>query len=87
MAHHYNLVAVAENDLNITQAARVLVRTTDAGNKVIDRASQIVRQARSIKALQLHGAGLAARAVCPERAHTERGAHGLEFGRHQEVRP
>ena len=75
------LVAVAENDLNITQAARVLhaaqpgvskqlklledelgfqlferkgralVRPTDAGNKVIDRASQIVRQARSIKAL------------------------------------
>ena len=75
------LVAVAENDLNITQAARVLhaaqpgvskqlkqledelgfqiferkgralVRPTNAGNKVIDRASQIVRQARSIKAL------------------------------------
>ena len=75
------LVAVAENDLNITQAARVLhaaqpgvskqlkqledelgfqlferkgralVRPTDAGSKVIDRASQIVRQARSIKAL------------------------------------
>src|SRR5262245_34281223 len=75
------LVAVAENDLNITQAARVLhaaqpgvskqlkqledelgfqlferkgralLRPTDAGNKVIDRASQIVRQARSIKAL------------------------------------
>jgi DNA-binding transcriptional LysR family regulator len=75
------LVAVAENDLNITQAARMLhaaqpgvskqlklledelgfqlferkgralVRPTDAGNKVIDRASQIVRQARSIKAL------------------------------------
>ena len=75
------LVAVAENDLNITQAARVLhaaqpgvskqlkqledelgfrlferkgralVRPTDAGAKVIDRASQIVRQARSIKAL------------------------------------
>ena len=75
------LVAVAENDLNITQAARVLhaaqpgvskqlkqledelgfqlferkgralVRPTDAGTKVIDRASQIVRQARSIKAL------------------------------------
>ncbi len=75
------LVAVAENDLNITQAARVLhaaqpgvskqlkqledelgfqlferkgkalVRPTDAGHKVIDRASQIVRQARSIKAL------------------------------------
>ena len=75
------LVAVAENDLNITQAARVLhaaqpgvskqlkqledelglalferkgralLRPTDAGNKIIDRASQIVRQARSIKAL------------------------------------
>jgi LysR family transcriptional regulator, cys regulon transcriptional activator len=75
------LVAVAENDLNITQAARVLhaaqpgvskqlkqledelgfrlferkgralVRPTSAGSKVIDRASQIVRQARSIKAL------------------------------------
>src|SRR6185436_4997235 len=75
------LVAVAENDLNITQAARVLhaaqpgvskqlkqledelgfqlferkgralIRPTDAGNKVIDRAAQIVRQARSIKAL------------------------------------
>ena len=75
------LVAVAENDLNITQAARVLhaaqpgvskqlkqledelgfqlferkgralVRTTDAGARVIDRAAQIVRQARSIKAL------------------------------------
>jgi len=75
------LVAVAENDLNITQAARslhaaqpgvskqlkqledelgfqiferkgrALVRPTSAGNKVIDRASQIVRQARSIKAL------------------------------------
>src|SRR5687768_13665844 len=75
------LVAVAENDLNITQAARMLhaaqpgasnhtkqpddelsfalverkgsalVKPTDAGNKVIDRASQIVRQARSIKAL------------------------------------
>jgi LysR family cys regulon transcriptional activator len=75
------LVAVAENDLNITQAARVLhaaqpgvskqlkqledelgfqlferkgralLRPTDAGNQVIDRASQIVRQARSIKAL------------------------------------
>jgi DNA-binding transcriptional LysR family regulator len=75
------LVAVAENDLNITHAARVLhaaqpgvskqlkqledelgfqlferkgralIRPTDAGNKVIDRASQIVRQARSIKAL------------------------------------
>jgi LysR family transcriptional regulator, cys regulon transcriptional activator len=75
------LVAVAENDLNITQAARVLhaaqpgvskqlkqledelgfqlferkgralVRATHAGTKVIDRASQIVRQARSIKAL------------------------------------
>jgi LysR family transcriptional regulator, cys regulon transcriptional activator len=75
------LVAVAENDLNITQAARVLhaaqpgvskqlkqledelgfqlferkgralIRPTPAGNKVIDRASQIVRQARSIKAL------------------------------------
>ncbi len=75
------LVAVAENDLNITQAARVLhaaqpgvskqlkqledelgfqlferkgralVRPTDAGAQVIDRASQIVRQARSIKAL------------------------------------
>ena len=75
------LVAVAENDLNITQAARVLhaaqpgvskqlkqledelgfqlferkgralVRPTNAGAKVIDRASQIVRQARSIKAL------------------------------------
>jgi DNA-binding transcriptional LysR family regulator len=75
------LVAVAENDLNITQAARVLhaaqpgvskqlklledelgfqlferkgralVRPTPAGAKVIDRASQIVRQARSIKAL------------------------------------
>jgi LysR family cys regulon transcriptional activator len=75
------LVAVAENDLNITQAARALhaaqpgvskqlkqledelgfqlferkgralIRPTPAGNKVIDRASQIVRQARSIKAL------------------------------------
>jgi LysR family transcriptional regulator, cys regulon transcriptional activator len=75
------LVAVAENDLNITQAARVLhaaqpgvskqlkqledelgfqlferkgralVRPTHAGAKVIDRAAQIVRQARSIKAL------------------------------------
>src|SRR5262245_59624676 len=75
------LVAVAENDLNITQAARVLhaaqpgvskqlkqledelgirlferkgrslIRPTSAGAKVIDRASQIVRQARSIKAL------------------------------------
>ena len=75
------LVAVAENDLNITHAARVLhaaqpgvskqlklledelglqlferkgralVKPTDAGLKVIDRASQIVRQARSIKAL------------------------------------
>lgn len=75
------LVAVAENDLNITQAARALhaaqpgvskqlkqledelgfalferkgralVRATDAGIRVIDRASQIVRQARSIKAL------------------------------------
>jgi LysR family cys regulon transcriptional activator len=75
------LVAVAENDLNITQAARALhaaqpgvskqlkqledelgfqlferkgralVRPTNAGAKVIDRASQIVRQARSIKAL------------------------------------
>jgi LysR family transcriptional regulator, cys regulon transcriptional activator len=75
------LVAVAENDLNITQAARamhaaqpgvskqlkqleeelgfalferkgrVLLRPTDAGNRIIDRASQIVRQARSIKAL------------------------------------
>jgi LysR family cys regulon transcriptional activator len=75
------LVAVAENDLNITQAARVLhaaqpgvgkqlkqledelgiqlferkgralVKPTPAGAKVIDRASQIVRQARSIKAL------------------------------------
>ena len=75
------LVAVAENDLNITQAARVLhaaqpgvskqlkqledelgfqlferkgralVRPTNAGTQVIDRASQIVRQARSIKAL------------------------------------
>lgn len=75
------LVAVAENDLNITQAARVLhaaqpgvskqlkqledelgfqlferkgralVRPTHAGTQVIDRASQIVRQARSIKAL------------------------------------
>jgi LysR family cys regulon transcriptional activator len=75
------LVAVAENDLNITQAARVLhaaqpgvskqlkqledelgfqlferkgralIRPTDAGARVIDRASQIVRQARSIKAL------------------------------------
>ena len=75
------LVAVSENDLNITQAARVLhaaqpgvskqlklledelgfqlferkgralLRPTDAGNKVIDRAAQIVRQARSIKAL------------------------------------
>ena len=75
------LVAVAENDFNITQAARVLhaaqpgvskqlkqledelgfqlferkgralIRPTPAGNKVIDRASQIVRQARSIKAL------------------------------------
>jgi LysR family cys regulon transcriptional activator len=30
---------------------RALVRTTDAGTLVIDRASQIVRQARSIKAL------------------------------------
>src|SRR6478735_7502323 len=70
------LVAVAENDLNITQAARslhaaqpgvskqlkqledelgfalferkgrALLRPTDAGNKVIDRAAQIVRQAR-----------------------------------------
>ena len=75
------LVAVAENDLNITQAARVLhaaqpgvskqlkqledelgfalferkgralLRPTNAGNQVIDRAAQIVRQARSIKAL------------------------------------
>jgi LysR family cys regulon transcriptional activator len=75
------LVAVSENDLNITRAARALhaaqpgvskqlkqledelgfqlferkgralLRPTDAGNKVIDRASQIVRQARSIKAL------------------------------------
>jgi len=75
------LVAVAENDLNITQAARVLhaaqpgvskqlkqledelgfalferkgralVRPTPAGNRVIDRASQIVRQARSIKSM------------------------------------
>src|SRR3954470_10771956 len=75
------LVAVAENDHNITQATRVLhaaqpgvskqlkqledelgfqlferkgralVKPTDAGLKVIDRASQIVRQARSIKAL------------------------------------
>jgi LysR family transcriptional regulator, cys regulon transcriptional activator len=75
------LVAVAENDLNITQAARklhaaqpgvskqlklledelglqlferkgrALVKPTDAGRKVIDRATQIVRQARSIKAL------------------------------------
>ena len=75
------LVAVAENDLNITQAARVLhaaqpgvskqlkqledelglllferkgralVRPTTAGAKVIERATQIVRQARSIKAL------------------------------------
>jgi LysR family cys regulon transcriptional activator len=75
------LVAVAENDLNITQAARALhaaqpgvskqlkqledelgfqlferkgralIRPTDAGARVIDRASQIVRQARSIKAL------------------------------------
>jgi LysR family cys regulon transcriptional activator len=75
------LVAVAENDLNITQAARALhaaqpgvskqlkqledelglklferkgralIKPTDAGNKVIDRASQIVRQARSIKQL------------------------------------
>ena len=75
------LVAVAENDLNITQAARALhaaqpgvskqlkqledelgfqiferkgralVRPTAAGNQVIDRASHIVRQARSIKAL------------------------------------
>jgi LysR family cys regulon transcriptional activator len=75
------LVAVAENDLNITQAARVLhaaqpgvskqlkqledelglrlferkgralIRPTPAGAKVIDRASQIVRQARSIKSL------------------------------------
>jgi LysR family cys regulon transcriptional activator len=75
------LVAVAENDLNITQAARALhaaqpgvskqlkqledelgfqiferkgralVRTTHAGDKVIDRASQIVHQTRSIKAL------------------------------------
>jgi LysR family transcriptional regulator, cys regulon transcriptional activator len=74
-------VAVAENDLNITQAARALhaaqpgvskqlkrledelgfqlferkgralVGLTDAGSKVIDRATQIVRQARSIKAL------------------------------------
>jgi LysR family cys regulon transcriptional activator len=92
MAHHFDsgamkltqlryLVAVAENDLNITRAARVLhaaqpgvskqlklledelgfllferkgralVRPTVAGTKVIDRASQIVRQARSIKAL------------------------------------
>src|ERR1700742_2133676 len=75
------LVAVSENDLNITRAARALhaaqpgvskqlkqledelgfqlferkgralLRPTDAGNKVIDRASQIVRQARSIKSL------------------------------------
>src|SRR4051812_33995809 len=75
------LVAVSENDLNITQAARVLhaaqpgvskqlklledelgfqlferkgralIRPTPAGATVIDRASQIVRQARSIKAL------------------------------------
>ena len=75
------LVAVAENDLNISQAARVLhaaqpgiskqlkqledelgfalferkgralIRPTDAGNKVIDRAAQIVRQARNIKML------------------------------------
>src|SRR3954469_19526496 len=74
------LVAVAD-DLNITQASRVLhaaqpgvskqlklledelgfalferkgralVRPTSAGNQVIDRAAQIVRQARSIKAL------------------------------------
>jgi LysR family cys regulon transcriptional activator len=70
------LVAVAENDLNITQAARALhaaqpgvskqlkqledelglklferkgralIKPTDAGGKVIDRATQIVRQAR-----------------------------------------
>jgi LysR family cys regulon transcriptional activator len=75
------LVAVAENDLNITQAARTLhaaqpgvskqlkqledelgfqlferkgralVRPTNAGTEVIHRASQIVRQARGIKAL------------------------------------
>jgi len=75
------LVAVAESDLNITQAARVLhaaqpgvskqlkqledelgfalferkgralLRVTDAGSQVVDRAAQIVRQARSIKAL------------------------------------
>jgi LysR family cys regulon transcriptional activator len=75
------LVAVAENDLNITQAARALhaaqpgvskqlkqledelgfalferkgralLRPTSAGNQVIDRAAQIVRQARGIKAL------------------------------------
>ena len=75
------LVAVAENDLNITQAARTLhaaqpgvskqlkqledelgfqiferkgralLRPTDAGNQVIDRATQIVRQARNIKML------------------------------------
>ena len=75
------LVAVAENDLNITQAARVLhaaqpgvskqlkqledelgfqiferkgralLRPTDAGTQVIDRAIQIVRQARNIKML------------------------------------
>src|SRR3954468_12417604 len=75
------LVAVSENDLNITQAARALhaaqpgvskqlklledelgfqlferkgralIRPTPAGARVIDGASQIVRQARSIKAL------------------------------------
>src|SRR3954464_12269300 len=75
------LVAVSENDLNITQAARVLhaaqpgvskqlklledelgfalfegkgralPRATHAGNQGIDRAAQIRRQARSIKAL------------------------------------
>ncbi len=78
------LVAVAENDLNITQAARVLhaaqpgvskqleqledefgfqlherkgralVRPTDAGTKVIDRASRIVRPAPGA---QQQGAG------------------------------
>jgi LysR family cys regulon transcriptional activator len=75
------LVAVAENELNVTAAARALhaaqpgvskqlklledelgfqlferkgralIRPTHAGGKVIERASQIVRQARSIKAL------------------------------------
>jgi LysR family cys regulon transcriptional activator len=75
------LVAVAENDLNITHAARTLhaaqpgvskqlkqledelgfklferkgrtlIRPTAAGAQVIERASQIVRQARGIKAL------------------------------------